>query len=281
MNYANLLFEVQEGLALLTINRPDKMNALNRETLVELKDCLDGIAGAGDLRALVIAGAGDRAFVAGADIEELAQLDPLGARELSRLGQETFLRIERLSIPVIAAVNGFALGGGCELAMACHLRLAASQAKFGQPEVNLGLIPGYGGTQRLARLVGRGRALEICLSGAMIDAEEAHRIGLVNRVLHCLKVDEQGKPLKDRRHKPVFDREAFLAAAVALAREIMCRAPLALGWCIEAVDRGLELSQDAGLKLEQDLFGYCFSTGDMREGTQAFLEKRKPEFKGR
>ncbi len=281
MNPAHLLLENYDGVAVLTLNRPARLNALSRQTLAELDQALIVLERDGNLRAAVLIGAGPKAFAAGADIEELAGLDPRAARQVSAEGQRILRRLEQLPKPVIAAVNGFALGGGCELAMACHLRLAAPHARFGQPEVNLGLIPGYGGTQRLARLVGRGRATELCLTGALLGAEEAHRLGLVNRVVTAWAKDEQGELARDEKGQPVFDREAFLEAALSLAREILAKAPLAVAGCLEAIDRGLDLGLDAGLAVERDLFAACFGTEDMHEGTQAFLEKRPARFSGR
>lgn len=276
-----LLFEVEDGLARLTLNRPDKLNALSRALLLALDEAVARLESDDAIRAAILVGAGDKAFVAGADIAELAALDPLAAREASLFGQGVFRRLERLRKPVIAAVNGFALGGGCELAMACHLRLAAPHARFGQPEVNLGLLPGYGGTQRLARLVGRGRAVELCLTGRMVDSDEALRIGLANETVPAFAKGEDGQPALDAKGRPVFDRAAFLARAEALAREILSKAPLAVGWCLEAVDRGLELPLEEGCRVEADLFGHAFGSEDMREGTAAFLGKRAPVFKGR
>ena len=280
MSTANLLLENRDGVAVLTLNRPARLNALSRGTLEELDAAVGRLESEPELKAAVLIGAGPKAFAAGADIEELATLSPLQAREVAAGGQRVLRRLEQLRKPVIAAVNGFALGGGCELAMACHLRLAAPHARFGQPEVNLGLIPGYGGTQRLARLVGRGRATELCLTAALLGAEEAQRMGLVNRVVTAWAKDEQGELLRDEKGQPVFDREAFLEAALQLAREILAKAPLAVGSCLEAIDRGLDLGLDAGLAVERDLFGACFATEDMREGTAAFLEKRPAQFRG-
>jgi enoyl-CoA hydratase len=280
MHYENLLLETGNGRQLITINRPDKMNALNRATLQELDQAMTQAAQDKSVRVILITGAGDKAFVAGADISELAQLNPLQARQAAMFGQNVFRRIETMNKPVIAMVNGFALGGGCELAMACHLRLAAPHARFGQPEVALGLIPGYGGTQRLARLIGKGRAMELCITGALIDAQEAHRLGLVNRLIASYQKDDAGEIRRDKKGRPIFDRNPFLAAGDQLASEIASKAPLAVAWCLEAIDRGLEMDLDAGQRLEQDLFGYCFGTEDMKEGTTAFMEKRAAEFKG-
>ena len=254
-----LLFELSDGIARITINRPDKLNALNATVIAELGDAVTRIETDAAVRGVVLTGAGSKAFVAGADISELAGQAPLEGKARSVLGQQVFRSLERCGKPVIAAVNGFALGGGCELAMACHIRLASENAKFGQPEVKLGIGPGYGGTARLPRLVGKGRALELLLTGAMIDAAEAYRIGLVNRVVPA---------------------ERLMADTEALLRNILENGPLALRACLEAVDAGLETSLDQALLLEANHFGLLSATGDMREGTKAFLEKRKPVFKG-
>lgn len=278
---AHLTLENLDGVALLTLNRPTSLNALNRALLEELDQALLQLEQDGTIKAVVLIGAGSKAFAAGADIAELASLDLRQAAWVAAEGQRILRRLERLPKPVIAAVNGFALGGGCELAMACHLRLAAPHARFGQPEVNLGLIPGYGGTQRLARLIGRGRATELCLTGAMVGAEEAHRLGLVNRVVAAWAKDEHGELMRDEKAQPIFDREAFVATAVGLAREILTKAPLAVAACLEAIDRGLDLPLDAALAVERDLFAASFTTQDMKEGTQAFLEKRAAQFTGR
>jgi len=254
-----LLFELSNGIARVTIDRPDKLNALNATVISELGDAVTRIETDAAVRGVILTGAGQKAFVAGADISELAGQSPLEGKSRSLLGQQVFRRLERCGKPVIAAVNGFALGGGCELAMACHLRIAAEHAKFGQPEVKLGISPGYGGTVRLPRLVGKGRALELLLSGGMIDAAEAYRIGLVNRVVPADKL---------------------LAETEALLRTILENGPLAIRACLEAVDAGLETSLDQALLLEANHFGLLSATEDMREGTKAFLEKRKPLFKG-
>jgi enoyl-CoA hydratase len=254
-----LLFELSDGIARITINRPDKLNALNATVLSELGDAITRVETDAAVRGVILTGAGSKAFVAGADITELAKQNPIEGKARSLLGQQVFRRLERCGKPVIAAVNGFALGGGCELAMACHIRIASDQARFGQPEVKLGIGPGYGGTARLPRLVGRGRALELLLTGAMIDAAEAYRIGLVNRVVPADKLLEE---------------------AQTMLLGIMENGPLAIQACLEAVDAGMEASLDQALLLEANHFGLLSSTADMQEGTTAFLEKRKPAFKG-
>jgi enoyl-CoA hydratase len=249
-----------DGIAILTVNRPDKLNALNAATVRELDGALRAARDDAGVRALIVTGAGEKAFVAGADIAELARMGPLDGVEVSRAGQDTFRLLERMPKPVIAAVNGFALGGGLELALACHIRIASARARFGLPEVKLGIIPGYGGTVRLPRLVGRGRALELMLTGEMIDAQEAYRIGLVNRV---------------------EEPDALLDAARELARRIVANGPVAVALALEAVDRGMSTTIDDAQVLESNLFGLLASTEDMREGMQAFLEKRKAEFRNR
>jgi enoyl-CoA hydratase len=260
MSYENLLIETRDGVAFITVNRPAKLNALNSATLAEL-DAAIGAAGAdAQVRGVVITGSGDKAFVAGADIAELSTQSPVEGREHARRGQQVLERIENLGKPVVAAVNGFALGGGCELALACHVRVAADGARLGTPEAKLGLMCGYGGTQRLARLVGRGRALEMLLTGEMVDAAEALRIGLVNRVV---------------------PREALLGEAEALLRKMLANGPLSLRFTLEAVGSGLDLPLDEALHLEATLFGLLCASDDMREGTRAFLEKRPPQFRGK
>jgi enoyl-CoA hydratase len=254
-----LLFELNDGLARVTINRPDKLNALNGTVIAELGEAVTRIESDSAIRGVILTGSGPKAFVAGADIGELAAQTPMQGQARSALGQQVFRRLERCGKPVIAAVNGFALGGGCELAMACHIRIAAEHARFGQPEVKLGIGPGYGGTARLPRLVGRGRALELLLGGGMIDAAEAYRIGLVNRVV---------------------PGDKLLAEAEALLRTILENGPLAIRACLDLVDAGLDTTLDQALALEANLFGLLSATEDMREGTKAFLEKRKPFFKG-
>lgn len=255
-----LELELADGLATLTIDRADKLNALNAEVIGELGTALRALADDDAVRGLIVTGAGAKAFVAGADIGELSRMGPLSGIRVSREGQETFRFLERMRKPVVAAVNGFALGGGLELALACHLRVAAANARFGLPEVRLGIIPGYGGTVRLPRLVGRGRALELILTGEMIDAAEAHRIGLVNRVV---------------------EPAALLDETRKLMTTILANGPVALALALEAVDRSLGTTVEDGLLLESNLFGLLASTADMREGMAAFLEKRPARFEGR
>ena len=260
MNYENLLYEVKDRIARITFNRPAVLNALNSKTLDELGDCLNEVRRDDAVRALILTGAGEKSFVAGADINELAQRTAVDGKNFALYGQEIFHRLETLGKPSIAAINGFALGGGCELALACTIRLASRTAKLGQPEVKLGIIPGYGGSQRLARLCGKGIAHELCLTGEMISAEEALRIGLVNHVV---------------------EPASFLAAAESMATKIIANAPLAVKFTMEAIERGAEMPLQEGLFLEATLFGLCCATEDMREGTRAFLEKRPAKFQGR
>jgi len=259
MPYSAIALSVVDRVATITVNRPDKLNALNAETIGELGDAIDEIRTRDDIGGAILTGAG-RAFVAGADISELAAQTPLQAKQRALRGQQIFRRFETSPKPVIAAVNGFALGGGCELAMSCHIRLASDAAKFGQPEVKLGICPGYGGTQRLPRLVGMGRALQLLMTGEMIDAAEAYRIGLVNRIM------------------PGAD---LLTTADAMLRQMLANGPLALASCIEAVIRGTEAPLEDGLNLEANHFALLSGTQDMVEGTRAFLEKRPPSFAGR
>lgn len=258
MSYDNLLIEDAQGVRWITLNRPDKLNALNRATLAELDLAVAAAEKDQEVHAVVVTGAGDKAFVAGADISELNTLGPVEAKEFALKGQAVFNRFERLTKPAIAAVNGFALGGGCELAMACHLRVASSNAIFGQPEVKLGLIPGYAGTQRLPRLVGKGRALELLLTGRNVGAEEAERIGLVNSVCQP---------------------EELAESVTGLLGKILANGPLAVAHCIEAVNHGLDMPFDDGCLLEATLFGVGAASEQMREGTAAFLEKRKAVFR--
>ena len=259
MNFENLLLERDGPVAILTINRPQVLNALNRATTEELRRAVLDLKEDATVRAVILTGGGEKSFVAGADIKELAKQRPAEGKEFSRRGQHIFDLIENMGKPVIAAINGFALGGGCELAMACTLRLAADTARMGQPEINLGIIPGYAGTQRLSRLVGKGIALDIMLTGRQVKADEAMQIGLVNRVV------------------PAAD---LMAEAKKLAAELATKPPVAVQYIIEAANHGLEVSFDQGQFLEATLFGLVASTDDMREGTAAFLEKRKPQFKG-
>ena len=259
MPYSLLELSVVDRVATLTINRPDKLNALNAATIGELGNAIDEIRTRDDIAGAILTGAG-RAFVAGADISELAAQTPMQAKQRALRGQRIFRQFETSPKPVVAAVNGFALGGGCELAMSCHVRIASDAAKFGQPEVKLGICPGYGGTQRLPRLVGMGRALQLLMTGEIIDAAEAYRIGLVNRVV------------------PGTD---LLASADALVRQMLANAPLALASCIETVVRGTEIPLDDALNLEANHFALLAGSQDMAEGARAFLEKRPPVFAGR
>ncbi|HNV74722.1 MAG TPA: enoyl-CoA hydratase-related protein [Gemmatimonadaceae bacterium] len=259
MSYENLTLVVSDRVAVLTVNRPDKLNALNDATIAELERAIDEVRSRDDIGGVILTGAA-RAFVAGADIAELRRQSPMEGKARAAYGQAVFDKYERSPKPVIAAINGFALGGGCELAMACHIRLASESARFGQPEVKLGITPGYGGTQRLPRLVGRGRALQLLLTGEMIDAAEALRIGLVNKVVPAGEL---------------------MATAEQMMRQILANAPLALALCIEAVDRGYNATQADGLNLEANHFAILSGTADMAEGMAAFLEKRAATFTGR
>jgi len=260
MTYQTLLFDVRDGVAFITINRPDKLNALNDQVMAELADAAERIAAAPEIKGAILTGSGPKAFVAGADIGDLAKQGPFDGKARALRGQAVLRRIETCGKPVIAAVNGFALGGGCELAMACHLRVASENAKFGQPEVKLGIAPGYGGTQRLPRLVGKGMALQLILTGEPIDAQEAYRIGLVNKVVPAAQL---------------------LAESEKLLRGIVAMGPLAVQLALEAVDRGLEMTLDEGLLLEANHFGLLAATQDTKEGLTAFLEKRPARFQGR
>jgi enoyl-CoA hydratase len=259
LTFDNLLADLSEQVATVTFNRPKVLNALNARTIEELDTCVHTLETDDSVRAVIFTGAGEKAFVAGADITELARFSPQQAQECALRGQAVFARIERLGKPTIAAINGYALGGGCELALACSMRIASSAARIGQPEVKIGIVPGYGGSQRLPRLIGKGMALEMILSGEPLSAEEALRWGLVNRVVAP---------------------EELLPAARALARKIVANAPLALRYSLDAVNQGAEQPLDQALFLESSLFGMVFATEDMREGTEAFLEKRAPRFKG-
>jgi len=256
----NVLYQKKESIAYVTLNRPKVLNALNQRTWENLRAAFENVRDDAAVRGVIMTGAGDKAFIAGADIGELATVSAVEAAQSSNVGQEVLNLVENLGKPVIAAINGFALGGGCEMAMACTIRVASGTAKFGQPEVKLGLVPGGGGTQRLPRLVGKGRALQIILSGEMISAQEAHRIGLVNEVVPAAEV---------------------IARAEAILKQMFANAPLAIKYSLEAVNKGLEISQSEGQALEAALFGLCAGTEDKKEGTQAFLQKRAPHFQGR
>jgi enoyl-CoA hydratase len=260
MSFENLLVDRAGAVAVVTVNRPKVLNALNSRTLDELSGAILELRRDESIRAVVITGAGDRSFVAGADINELAVMTPDGGRDHALRGQHAFDLIEQMGKPVIAAINGFALGGGCELAMACTIRLAAATARLGQPEINLGLIPGYAGTQRLARIIGAGRALELLLSGDQISADEAYRLGLVSRVVPAAEL---------------------MPEARRLAATLAAKAPIAVRYILEAVNKGIEMPFPQAQVLEATLFGLAASTDDMREGTRAFLEKRQAAFKGR
>jgi enoyl-CoA hydratase/carnithine racemase len=260
MNYENLLYEVRDAIAYITFNRPKVLNALNRQTMQELLIALGAAKLDDAVRVVILTGAGEKAFIAGADINELAQQTPVDGKEMSIFGQGVLRILETMGKPSIAAINGFALGGGCELALACSIRLASRNAKLGQPEVKLGILPGYGGSQRLARLCGKGVAHELVLGAEMISADEAMRIGLVNHV-----------------YEPV----ELMPAAEALAKKIAANAPLAVQYAMEAIEHGMEMPQEEGLFLEATLFGLCCATEDMKEGTRAFLEKRAAQFKGK
>jgi enoyl-CoA hydratase/carnithine racemase len=257
---ANVLYEKKDTIAYVTVNRPKVLNALNTPTWKDLRTAFENARDDATVRGVILTGAGNRAFIAGADIGELAQVTAFAAETSSRFGQDVLNLIENLGKPVVAAINGFALGGGCETAMACTIRIAVDTAKFGQPEVTLGLVPGGGGTQRLPRLVGKGRALQLILSGDIINAPEAYRIGLVNDVVPAAEL---------------------IARAEAILKKIAANAPIAVKFGLEAVNRGLETSQAEGFLLEASYFGLCAATEDKKEGTSAFLEKRAPQFHGR
>ena len=260
MGFANLEVERRAGFAVVTLRRPEKLNALNAETLAEIERAFDELRTDAAVGGVIVTGSGEKAFVAGADIAELSAQDAVGGREMARRGQRVFDAVERFPKPVIAAINGFALGGGCELALACHVRLASENAQLGTPEVKLGLMCGYGGTQRLARIVGRGRALELLLTGERIAAADALRIGLVNRVVPAA---------------------ALLAEAEALLGKMLANAPVSLRFTLQAVSAGLDMPLAEAQEYEATLFGLLCTTEDMKEGTRAFLEKRPPRFQGR
>jgi len=255
-----VLVETADRVRTLTVNRPEKLNALNSEVMAALDAALDGARGDASVGVVVITGAGEKSFIAGADIGELSKLTPVEGRAHARRGQAVLAKLETLGKPVIAAVNGYALGGGCELALACTIRVASENARFGQPEVKLGILPGYGGSQRLSRIVGKGRAMQLCLTAEQIDAAEAYRIGLVNRVV------PPGQAL---------------AAAREMAAQILANGPVACAFVLDAIHRGLEMPLEEGLFLEATLFGLCAATSDMKEGMTAFLEKRKASFTGK
>ena len=259
LELANVLYEKKGAIAYVTVNRPKVLNALNTPTWTDLHTAFEEAKADASVHGVILTGTGDKAFIAGADIGELANVDAFEAEESSRFGQGVLDLIENLGKPVIAAINGFALGGGCETAMACTIRIAAEQARFGQPEVKLGLLPGGGGTQRLPRLVGKGRALQLILTGETISAQEAYRIGLVNEVVPAAGLIER---------------------AEAILKQIMANAPIAVKFSLEAANKGLETSQSQGLALEASFFGICAATADKKEGTAAFLEKRAPQFRG-
>jgi enoyl-CoA hydratase len=260
MKYTNLLLEIEKNIATITINRADKLNALNKETITELGQLADELLNNSEVKGIILTGAGEKAFVAGADIKELQSVSADEGYRVALFGQSVFNKFQNMNKPVIAAVNGFALGGGCEIAMACHFRYASENAKFGQPEVNLGLIPGYGGTQRLTRFIGKGRAMELLMTGDLIDANEAYRIGLVNKVV------------------PQAD---LLNECKKILSKISSKAPLAIEYTIEAVNKGENMSLNESLRFEASLFGMVHGTDDGKEGCNAFLEKRKPNFQGK
>jgi enoyl-CoA hydratase/carnithine racemase len=259
-NLENVLYEKKGLIAYVTVDRPKVLNALNTSTWTDLKAAFEDAKADTSVRGVILTGTGDKAFIAGADIGELAHLDAYEAEESSRFSQGVLDLIENLGKPVIAAINGFALGGGCETAMACTLRIAAEHARFGQPEVKLGLLPGGGGTQRLPRLVGKGRALQLILTGETISAQEACRIGLVNEVVSA---------------------DSLIARAETILKQVAANAPMAVKFSLDAANKGLEISQSAGLALEASYFGICAASEDKKEGTSAFLEKRAPQFRGR
>jgi len=260
MPFRNLLIEDRGAIRLITLNRPDKLNALNRETIGELHQAFDDAASAAAVRVVVLTGAGAKAFVAGADIAEMNELSPVQARDFSRFGQKLMVRIEQLGKPVIAMINGFALGGGMELAMACHLRVAADNARLGQPEVNLGLLPGFGGTQRLLRLAGRGAALELCLLGKPVDAQRAYALNLVTQVVPAAELEVE---------------------TMKLAEQLAVAAPQAMRAILDAIVIAGEAALEAGLEYETQAFALAFSTEDMKAGTSAFLARGKAQFSGR
>jgi len=259
MNYENILFEVKDGVGVLTFNRPKSLNALNPKTIEEVADVVGRVKKDQSIRVLLLTGAGEKAFVAGADISEFQKMNPLEARQFAERGQEIFFQLEQLAIPVIAVVNGFALGGGCEIAMSCDFIYASDKAKFGQPEINLGIIPGFGGTQRLARLVGRAKAKELCMTAEMIDAQQAKDLGLVVKVFPAAQLMEE---------------------TMKVANALAAKGPVALRAIKHVIDRGYDIDLKSGCALEAESFGVCFASQDAKEGVTAFLEKRKPNFQG-
>lgn len=258
--YNNVLYQTDNGIGMITLNRPKALNALNSELLTELNGLLDEIAQDESVKVVIVTGAGDKAFVAGADIAEMQSMSPMEGRAFGKFGQAIFSKLENIPQPVIAAVNGFALGGGCELAMACDIRIASDRAKFGQPEVSLGIVPGFGGTQRLPRLIGKGRAKELLYTADMINAEEAYRIGLVNKIVPA---------------------DELLSTAKELAEKIMARAQVAVQLCKAAVNTGMDTDLESGIAYEAEVFGLCFASADQKEGMSAFVGKRKPNFTGK
>jgi enoyl-CoA hydratase len=258
--YENLLVESENGIGIVTINRPKALNALNAATIRELDQVFDELGQDNGVKAVILTGSGDKSFVAGADITEMQPMTAIEGRTWAKVAQAVFNKIENLPKPVIAAINGYALGGGCELSMACDIRIASEKAKFGQPEVSLGIPPGFGGTQRLSRLVGKGRAKELLFTGEMIDAAEAYRIGLANKVVAP---------------------EELMEAAKAMAQKIISRAPIAVQACKAAVNEGLDTDLESGIAYEAEVFGLCFATEDQKEGMAAFVEKRKANFSGK
>lgn len=260
MDYQNIILEKEENLAILYINRPSALNALNKDTLFEIQDALKAVNEDTSISTLIITGTGNKAFVAGADIAYMQPLSASEGRTFSAYGEQTFRMIELMEKTVIAAINGFALGGGCELAMACDIRLASESALFGQPEVSLGVIPGFGGTQRLPRLIGEGKAKELIFTGDNIKAAEAYRLGLINQVYPADELMDQAKKM---------------------AKKIASKAPLAVGYAKYAIGRGLQVDLDSSMGIESDMFGMCSATADQKEGMKAFLEKRKPVFQGK
>jgi enoyl-CoA hydratase len=260
MSFQNLLFEIKNKIAYVTLNRPDKLNALNWKTMQELHEALSSVRDDLNVVGVILTGAGEKAFAAGADINELAQQTPVGAKDFSKESQEILRLIENFPKPIIAAVNGFCLGGGCELAMACHMRIASEKAKFGQPEVSLGIMCGNGGSQRLPRLVGKGRAIELLVTGNMIDGAEAYRIGLANKVV---------------------PPDQLMKTCEGILATVAKKAPIAVKLTLEAVTHGMEMTLEEGVQLEANLFGMCFSSEDMKEGTKAFIEKRQANFQGK